>query len=311
MLLSRTASVCLTVLAVILSPCANAGESSSGVRCPNPPDGWKLVWSDEFGGRGVPNPSSWSYHVGNGFNPGLGDFQGWGNGEWEWYRPENCTLSNGQLVLQADYSLTPTTIAGRNWYQRSCRITTQGKRAFKYGRIEARIAAPHAAGAWPAFWMLGTSSGGTFTPNRRVPIEHYDTMVPNWASCGEIDILEKRNYENLNTNNAFWDLRTGVFPWTFGQNANYGSTSDVADMSAFHVYAIEWDATFIKWFVDGRQTHIIDITPATLEEFHKPFYLVLDLALAGQFPQMNPDPAEFPLKMRVDYVRVYERRRTR
>jgi beta-glucanase (GH16 family) len=273
-----------------------------------PPPGWRLVWADEFNGHGAPDSRHWNYHVGNGFNPGINGFQGWGNGEWEWYRPENCSLSGGNLVIRADYHTTPTTIAGRDWYQRSCRITTQGKRSWRYGRIEARIAAPHAAGAWPAFWMLGTSSGGTYSTRRRPPIGYYDTMAPNWSSCGEIDILEKRNYENLNTNNAFWDLRTGVFPWTDGQNANYGSVSDVEDMSQFHVYAIEWDATFIKWFVDGRQTHIIDVTPATLEEFQKPFYVNLNLALAGAFPQMDPNPAEFPLFMQVDYVRVYQRR---
>src|SRR5262245_33490527 len=102
--LSGSTSACLSAF-LLFGAAAHAASPSA--RCPKPPDGWKLVWSDEFTGRGVPNPSHWSYHVGNGFNPGLGDFQGWGNGEWEWYRPESCTLSNGQLVLQADYSLTP------------------------------------------------------------------------------------------------------------------------------------------------------------------------------------------------------------
>src|SRR6185503_5257969 len=99
-----------------------------------------------------------------------------------------------------------------------------------------------------------------------------------------------------------------IFPWTFGQNANYGSSTEVGDQTRFRVYAIEWDAQFIKWFVDDRQTHIIDITPATLEEFHKPFFLNLNLAINGSFPQMDPNRAEFPLFMKVDYVRVYKKR---
>jgi beta-glucanase (GH16 family) len=272
---------------------------------PSGPAGWTLVWSDEFNGAGAPNSTNWSYHVGNG-NSG-GAFTGWGNGEWEWYRPENCTQSGGNLLIRADWLATPMSIAGRDWYQRSCRITTQGKRSWTYGRIEARAAVPHAAGSWPAFWMMGTSSGGSTSSSYTPASTYYDTMATTWASCGEIDILEKRNYENININNIFWDMRTGVFPWTAGQNANYGTSVGFADLTQFHVYAIEWDATFIRWFVDGQQTHVIDITPATLEEFHKPFYIIMNLALAGAFPQMDPNPAEFPLTMRVDYVRVYQR----
>jgi beta-glucanase (GH16 family) len=265
------------------------------------------VWSDEFNGTGAPASANWNYHVGNGYNPGLPGFQGWGNGEWEWYRPEQCSQSGGNLVLRADYFTTPTNIAGRDWYQRSCRITTQGKRSWTYGRIEARISAPAAAGSWPAFWMMGTSSGGTSTASYNPPMDYYDSMATNWASCGEIDILEKKNYETININNIFWDLRTGVFPWTAGQNANYESRTNVGDMTQFKIYAIEWDSTFIRWFVDGVQTHVIDITPGTLEEFHKPMYLIMNLALGGALPAMDPNPAEFPLYVRADYIRVYQK----
>jgi hypothetical protein len=70
---------------------------------------WAIVWQDEFDGRWPLDSSSWSYHVGNGFNPGLGAFQGWGNGKWEWYRPEQAYRENGNLVIRADYFSTPTT----------------------------------------------------------------------------------------------------------------------------------------------------------------------------------------------------------
>ena len=270
--------------------------------------GWKLVWSDEFNGKGPPSSRHWSYHVGNGFNPGLGGFQGWGNEELEWYRPESCTRSGGHLVIRADYDESPTTIAGRDWHVRSCRITTQGKRAWTYGRVEARIAVPNAAGAWPAFWMMGASSGGTTTAGPRPPAGAYDSMASQWPSCGEIDVLEKRDYETAVVNNAFWDLRTGVFPWGPGQTASHVATTEIGDLSPFHVYAVEWDAQSIRWFVDDRQTHALDTTPETLEEFRKPFYLILNLAVGGAFPQLEPDRAEFPLVMRVDYVRVYRKR---
>ncbi len=300
----------MALAAVLAASVAQAGlaQSRAIAEAQSSRPGWKLVWSDEFNGKGLPSSRSWSYHVGNGSIPGLDGFQGWGNAELQWYRPESCTLSGGHLVIRADYDEAPATIAGRDWHVRSCRITTQGKRAWTYGRIEARIAAPNAAGAWPAFWMTGTSSGGTTTAGPRPPAGAYDSMASHWPSCGEIDVLEKRDYETANVNNAFWDVRTGVFPWTAGQTANHVSTTEIGDLSQFHVYAIEWDAQSIRWFVDDRQTHALDTTPETLEEFRQPFYVILNLAVGGNFPRLAPDGAEFPLFMRVDYVRVYRKR---
>jgi beta-glucanase (GH16 family) len=267
---------------------------------------WTLVWSDEFNGTGQPSSSNWNYHVGNGWNGGLPGFQGWGNGEWEWYRPENCYQSGGNLVLKAEYFSSPTSIGGRNWYQRSCRITTDTKRSITYGKIEARIQLPNANGSWPAFWMMGDVCDDTSTSNYGAPLSYYDTMATNWASCGEVDIMEHRNSESTIYNNIYWDLRTGVFPWTAGQNANYATNYNAGNVAAFHTYGIEWDQSYIRWFYDGVQTHIIDIRPGTLEEFRKPFHLILNLALAGQFPGMDPTQSQFPLYMNVDYVRVYE-----
>jgi hypothetical protein len=117
---------------------------------PPPTGGWTVVWEDTFDGSGPPNSANWNYHVGNGFNPGLGAFQGWGNGEWEWYRPENAFRQNGNLIIRADYATTPTVIAGRSWFQRSGRLTTKAKHSWQFGRIEARIAMPNAVATWPA-----------------------------------------------------------------------------------------------------------------------------------------------------------------
>ncbi len=267
---------------------------------------WNLVWSDEFNGSGAPSSTNWNYNVGNGYNPGLPGFQGWGNGEWEWYRPENCYQSDGNLVLKAEYFSSPTNIAGRDWYQRSCRITSDTKRSIQYGKIEARIQMPNANGSWPAFWMMGDTCDDTSTSNYAAPISYYDTMASNWASCGEVDIMEHKNSDTTVVNNIFWDLRTGVFPWTAGQNANYVTTYNSGNVNTFHTYAIEWNATSIRWLFDGNQTHLIDTTPATLEEFRKPFHLIMNLALGGAFPAMDPVQSQFPLYMNVDYVRVYQ-----
>lgn len=271
-----------------------------------------VVWEDTFSGSGQPNAANWNYHVGNGLNPGLNAFQGWGNGEWEWYRPENTYQQNGNLVIRADFSTTPTVIAGRNWYQRSGRITTKGKKSWQYGRIEARIAMPNAIGTWPAFWMMGTACDDTVTTNYAAPISSYDVMASNWSSCGEIDIMEHRNFETIAFQNLFWDSRTGLFPWGDGLNNQQPKQSNAGNVTQFHLYTIEWEPTQIRWYID-RETnptpvHTVSITPANMEEFHKPFHIILNLALSGQFTgYAEPNPADFPLYMYVDYVRVWQR----
>src|SRR5262249_29657012 len=154
---------------------------------------WQLVWSDEFNGSGQPSTANWNYHVGNGFNPGAAAFDGWGNGEWEWYRPENCFQQGGNLVMRATWNTSPTTIAGRQWFQFSCRITSDTKHSIQLGAIEARIQLPNNVGTWPAFWMMGDACDDTSTSNFTAPITYYDTMATNWSSCGEVDIMEHRN----------------------------------------------------------------------------------------------------------------------
>jgi beta-glucanase (GH16 family) len=308
-------SICLVVIAVT-SCSAQKFDDAAGVNQEEAvirsavPAGYTLVWSDEFNGSGQPNSANWNYHVGNGYNPGLPGFQGWGNGEWEWYRPENAYQSGGNLVIRGDYSTTPYyNIGGQNWYQKSARITTQGKKSWQYGYIEARIRMPTIQGNWCAFWMMGTSSassGEMFTSSYNPPASYYNTMVNNWASCGEIDIMEHVNGGSTGFANCFWDLRTGVYPWTSGQNANYGNTSvPYGDVTQFHTYALYWDATVMRWYVDGVQRHVIDITPATLEEFRKPFYLILNMAIGGSLTG-NVSATGWPAYMFVDYVRVYQ-----
>lgn len=275
---------------------------------PSPSSVFKnLVWSDEFNGYGQPNPANWNYHVGSGFNKDLAAFQGWGNGEWQWYRPENCYQEKGNLVLRADYHLVPTSIAGADRFQFSCRITTQGKQSWTYGRIEARLAVPNAMGSWPAFWMLGDASDASYTDSYIAEMPQFDTMATNWSSIGEIDIFEHVNFENFTYQNVFWDMREGVYPWADGQNANAVNTASVGNVADFHVYAVEWDAGSIRWFVDEVQTQVIDTTPANMEEFRRPFHLIFNLALAGRLTQgLEPQRVDFPIYMLVDYVRVYQ-----
>jgi beta-glucanase (GH16 family) len=270
-----------------------------------------VVWEDTFDGTGQPSTANWNYHIGNGFNPGAATFDGWGNGEWEWYRPEQSTRQNGNLQIRADFSSTATVISGRNWFQRSGRLTTKGKRSWTYGRIEARIALPNATATWPAFWMMGDACDDTATADFNAPIARFDTMASNWSSCGEVDIMEHRNAETVTFQNLFWDSRTGLFPWADGLNNQHPNTATVGDATQFHLYTIEWEPTQIRWYIDRttnpNPVHTVDITPATMEEFHKPFHIILNLAIAGQFPATTPVQANFPLFMNVDYVRVWQK----
>jgi beta-glucanase (GH16 family) len=227
---------------------------------------WQLVWADEFHGSISPD---WQFETGNGSG-------GWGNNELEYYRRENATVENDALVITAkreDYL---------GYRYTSARMTTQGTRSFRYGRMEARMKLPARQGLWPAFWMLGT-----------------DIPQMGWPACGEIDVMEQINTDPTVYGTVHWQANDG-------SHASYGNhmTTTVTD---WHVYAVEWSPTTIKWFIDGTQYHVIDITNGVggTEEFQRDFFLLLNLAVGGNWPGNNIDDASLPQKMYVDYVRVY------
>ncbi len=301
----RTLSSMLVIVSMLLLTMTLPGPVTVSAQ-PLEQTGWTLQWADEFSGSGQPSSTNWNYHVGNGFNPGLGGFDGWGNGEWEWYRPENCYQSGGNLVMRADYNSSPTTIAGRQWYQFSCRITSDTKRSIQYGAIEARISMPSKIGTWPAFWMMGDACDDTSVSSYNPSMSTYTVMATNWASCGEVDIMEHRNTESLVVQNLYWDTRTGLFPWAGDTIGNAPTTYNAGNVEAFHTYRFEWTSTQMRWYVDGNIAKTEDISASNKEEFQKPFHLILNLALAGAFPAAEPNQADFPLYMNVDYIRVYQ-----
>jgi beta-glucanase (GH16 family) len=228
---------------------------------------WQLVWQDEFT-SGI--SADWVFETGTGSG-------GWGNNEQQYYRSENATVSNGQLVITARRE------AFGGMQYTSARMKTQGKKSWKYGKIEARIAMPSFQGVWPAFWMLGDNI----------------TSV-GWPSCGEIDIME-----HVNTGGQVF----GTVHWSDPNNnyASYGGNTTTS-VTAFHNYTIEWDATLIKWFVDGVKFHEVNIANGVngTSEFHNNFFLLLNLAIGGNWPGFTIDNNAFPASMYVDYVRVYQ-----
>lgn len=233
--------------------------------------GWNLAWSDEFNGTSI-NTSNWKYETG-------GD--GWGNNELEYYtnRSENARIENGNLVVEA----RKENYNGMNYT--SARLKSQGLKNWTYGKVEARMKLPSGQGVWPAFWMLGENISQV-----------------SWPKCGEIDIMEHINNESAIHGTIHWDS-TGN-----NTHAQYGAASPNIDVTQYHVYSIEWDASSIKWFVDGTQyleANIANNINGT-DEFHKPFFILFNLAVGGNWPG-NPDGSTpFPAKMYVDYVRVYQ-----
>ena len=107
--------------------------------------------------------------------------------------------------------------------------------------------------------------------------------------------MEHRNSETVTFQNLFWDSRTGLFPWANGLNNQQPNTFTAGNVTQFHLYTIEWDATQIRWFIDRttnpNPVHTVNISAATMEEFRKPFHIILNLAIAGQFPGTQPNQA--------------------
>ncbi|MDB5257891.1 MAG: glycoside hydrolase family 18 [Chitinophagaceae bacterium] len=240
----------------------------------------KLTWSDEFNGTSL-DQSKWNYQTGDGC-PGN---CGWGNNELEYYTnsTNNVSVSGGNLALtarnQPNYNGT-----GRNYT--SGKLVTAGKFSQKYGRYEARIKAPSAAGIWPAFWMLADNT--------------------NWPSTGEIDILECAN-----ANPSTW-FGTLHYASTSGDHQSKGSTWNTSTplSNDFHVYAVEWNTTQISWFIDGvlrgTATKAAVVAGGGAWPFdNQKFFIILNVAVGGNFSGQTPNNAQYPVSMLVDYVRVY------
>lgn len=234
--------------------------------------GWELVWHDEFDGETI-NPENWAFDIGG---------SGWGNNERQFYtdRPENARIENGMLVIEA----RKENFIHRNYT--SARLKTQGLHAFTYERIEARMKLPSGMGIWPAFWMLGEDIGGA-----------------GWPKSGEIDIMEfigrepDRVYGTIHGPGYSGGNGVGGFHVLPGE----------ALSNDFHVFAIEWEADEIRWYVDEVQ--YFRVTPEMLPGewvYDYPFFIILNLAIGGNWPGYPDETTVFPQFMYVDYVRVYQ-----
>jgi beta-glucanase (GH16 family) len=212
--------------------------------------------------------ANWNFEIGG---------SGWGNHEQEYYQRDNASIENGCLVI------TGKKEAAQDKHYTSSRMTTQRKHEFLYGRIEARIKIPVAQGFWPAFWMLGA-----------------DISEVGWPASGETDIMEHINTDSLIYGTLHWDKNGHV---------QSGDTLH-STPSSYHVYAVEWDKDSISWYIDTIKYHTVIITNGinSTEEFRKPFFILLNFALGGDWPGQKIDYSKLPAKMYVDYVRVYQKK---
>lgn len=238
----------------------------------------KLVWSDEFSKTGLPDSTRWAYEVGG---------NGWGNNELQYYtakRLENARVEEGKLIIEARREA----YEGKNYT--SARLLTKGKSTWTYGRMEAMLKLPAGRGTWPAFWMLGTTI----------------TSV-GWPRCGEIDIME---HVGFNEGVVHGTIHTEAY--NHGKHTQKGQQVSVKDATtAFHLYAVEWTADRIDFFVDNQQYYSVEKSVLGSEvaqwPFEQPFYLILNVAVGGGWGgQKGVDENIWPQRMEVDYVRVYQ-----
>ncbi|HZV34069.1 MAG TPA: glycoside hydrolase family 16 protein [Verrucomicrobiae bacterium] len=246
-------------------------------------NGLNIVWSDEFNGSSI-NRNNWNFDIGNGSG-------GWGNNELEYYtsNSQNAYVSNGVLHIVALKQSTN----GYNYT--SARMNTSGLYFKKYGVFEFRAKFPEGQGYWPALWMFPQYS-----------------VYGGWAASGEIDVFE------ANGNNPTNVLGTihygGPYPGQAQSGGPSFNFSNGDSITNWHNYSVQWTTNSIAWTVDNQiyetQTSWYSYNGSTNFPYPAPFdqqfFIIMNLAVGGNFPGSPNSSTVFPGDMQVDYVRVYD-----
>ncbi len=240
-----------------------------------------VVWFEEFT-NGVIDPNTWTYDVGGG---------GWGNGQFEYdtAQHQNSYITNGNLVIEAD----ATNYMGNSFT--SARMLTQGRFAFKYGNLEARIKFPDTAnGLWPAFWMMGNNAGSIV-----------------WPECGEIDIAEMGAAAGIVSNIQQELIDCAIHYADANNNAVNAAawlTSPENLSQGYHLYQMSWTPTNATFSLDNVPFGSWDITDVPM--FQQPMFLILNLAIGGYDPSYTgvyspaAVTAPFPATLDVNYIKL-------
>lgn len=256
-----------TLSAIIFASCSSTQKKE------NIPDGYSLVWADEFDVDGAPDTTKWDYSTGG---------NGWGNAEVQFYtdKRDNSFVKNGKLHIVAKKD-------GSKWT--SARLKTQYKGDWTYGYIEIRAKLPEGVGTWPAIWMMPRG-------------DKYGT----WPRSGEIDIMEHVGFD---PDIIHTSIHTSAYNHKIGTHrTQYKHIKNVS--KKFHTYAVKWEENFIEWYVDGELFYRFDNEHKTVAEwpFDIPFYLILNIAIGGSWGgQQGIDPKLTEAQMLIDYVRVYQK----
>jgi beta-glucanase (GH16 family) len=236
--------------------------------------GKKLIWSDEFNGKGLPDSLKWNYDIG-------GD--GYGNEEAQFYtkkRLENARMEDGNLVIEA---------RKENWEKNkytSARLLTRGKFSFQYGTIEVRAKLPKGRGTWPAIWMMSEN-------------------MKEWPNDGELDIMEHVGFHQ-----GYVHASVHTKKYNHIQGTQKTDTLIVKDISEkFHIYKADWTPKKIDVYIDGQKFFTYENKEKTYEAwpFDQPYFIILNLAVGGFWGRKEGiDDHIFPQKYYIDYVRVYQ-----
>ena len=282
--LTPRAAVAALVLAsaAMLGPGCGAARPTAVPPTPPPAPARTLVWSDEFTGPSgaLVDATRWVAEIGG---------HGWGNNELEFYtdRGRNASLDgDGNLVIQALREHFEGGGVAREYT--SARLKTQGRFEQAYGRFEARIKIPRGQGIWPAFWMLGADIDGV-----------------GWPRCGEIDVMENIGREPATVHGS---MHGPGFSGGASLSAGYTLPGGAAFADAFHVFAVEWEPGAVRFYVDDNlyETRTqADLKTGQTWVFDHPFFILLNVAVGGDWPGSPDASSVFPQTMLVDYVRVY------
>ena len=242
---------------------------------------WVLDWSDEFNGTAL-DSTVWTHDTGAG---------GWGNNESEYYQPNNAVVSGGYLTITARRE-----IVGGAPYT-SSRIQSSGKKSFTYGRFEMRAKLPGTQGLWPAFWLLGNNCNS---------FNLYGGNT-DWPGCGEIDAMEMIG----GLSDGSGDYTThGTLHYLNAQNINpmpsfaYRNAAKLSD--DFHIYRVDWTPQSFSWSIDGV-TYGTKLITADMQAFHRPYFMLLNLAVGGNWGGWPDNTTVLPQTYVIDYVRHYTR----
>ncbi len=241
-------------------------------------EGYTLTWSDEFNESSI-NMLNWVYETGDGTDYGLP--KGWGNDESQVYTDN---FKNSGIEKNGDLSSLFIKAVKNGEDYTSAKLTTNRLFSMRFGRIDIKTKLPKGAGIWSAIWMLGDNK----------------TEI-DWPGCGEIDIMEcighepSKIYQTVHYTNADNQHaeNQGIY------NLNSGTFND-----DYHVIRVDWTPESLTYFVDNVQTHQVAID-ADMKEFLRSFYLVMNVAVGGNWPGSPDNSTTFPQTLNVDYIRVY------